>query len=166
MIPSAIETAASNPIDQDEASSVVPDGDSDLLGHVPPGGVWAGELYFQRCRWCHTAVFRRLLCPACASPDLAWERSDGTGAIRHISVVGRCTGRPRAIAIIEMAEGFRLRSRIIGTPPDTVRVGACVQLASGIESGARELLFRLCTASCGDKVPAVTFAREDRPHDR
>ncbi|MFJ9855545.1 Zn-ribbon domain-containing OB-fold protein [Streptomyces sp. NPDC101150] len=111
-----------------------------------PGDVVAGKLYFQRCRWCRTAVFRRLLCPVCANTDMVGERSAGVGAIHHIAVVGRSTGAPRTLAIIEMGEGFRLRARIVGTPPGAVHVGNLVELAMGGEAAPRELLFRLCEA--------------------
>ncbi|MEV4334632.1 OB-fold domain-containing protein [Streptomyces sp. NPDC049597] len=121
----------------------MPPADSDDLGGMSQDGVRGGELYFQRCRWCHTAAFRRLLCPVCASTDLAWERSAGTGVVRHLTVVGRSTGNPRVLAIIDMREGFWLRSRVIGVSPGAVRVGAVVRLAVDGGPEAHELTFRL-----------------------
>ncbi|MFI2367529.1 Zn-ribbon domain-containing OB-fold protein [Streptomyces sp. NPDC018833] len=141
----AIETTIGDPLRGSGVSSAVPalPGDWDDPGRVPPDGVRGGELYFQRCRWCRTAAFRRLLCPVCASTDLAWERSAGTGVVRHLAVVGRNTGTPQVLAIIDMREGFWLRSRVIGVSPGTVRVGAVVRLAVDGGPGPQELAFRL-----------------------
>ncbi|MFD0441657.1 Zn-ribbon domain-containing OB-fold protein [Streptomyces rhizosphaericus] len=99
-------------------------------------------LYFQRCRWCHTATFRRLLCPVCGSTDMAEERSDGTGVIHHVTVVGRSAGRPRAMAIIDMREGFRIRARVSAVPLARACVGAQVRLGFGPQP--QEIAFQLC----------------------
>ncbi|MEU6603209.1 Zn-ribbon domain-containing OB-fold protein [Streptomyces flaveolus] len=147
MLHGAIETAESTTTEPDGDSSTVRPSAVGDIDHVPPGGVGVGELYFQRCRWCQTAVFRRLLCPACASTDLAWERSGGIGVISHVVIAGRSTRRPRALAMINMREGFSLRSRIFGAPPHTVRVGALVRLATDIQLDSQELLFRLCDSA-------------------
>ncbi|MFF2655179.1 Zn-ribbon domain-containing OB-fold protein [Streptomyces sp. NPDC058045] len=115
-----------------------------LPGPQPPEDARSGELYFQRCRWCRSAVFRRLLCPVCAASDLAWERSAGTGVVRHVSVVGRSTGRPRAIAIVDMDEGFWLSARIATTQPDAVGVGTAVALPADSPADPRQPVFRIC----------------------
>ncbi|WP_079254496.1 zinc ribbon domain-containing protein [Streptomyces sparsogenes] len=139
-----IETMDSAPVEREVDPSVSPLPEADCPTQVPLGGVGGGELYFQRCRWCRTAVFRRLLCPVCASTDFAWELSRGTGVIRHVLAVRRSPGRQCALATINVDEGFWLCSRVIGVPPLIVRVGAPVCLAEGIESGPQGLLFRLC----------------------
>ncbi|MFD5385636.1 zinc ribbon domain-containing protein [Streptomyces sp. NPDC127074] len=144
MLHTAIETTDSAPIEREADASANPPPEADLPRQVPLGGVGGGELYFQRCHWCRTAVFRRLLCPVCASTDLAWELSCGIGAIRHVMAVSQRPGRQCALATINMSEGFWLFSRVIGVPPLTVRAGASVCLTEGIESGPQALLFRLC----------------------
>lgn len=104
-----------------------------------------GELQFQRCRWCRTAVFRRLLCPVCASSDFDRERSGGTGVVRHATIVGRSTGAPRAVALIAMDEGYRLRATVTvtGTPLDAIHTGARVRLSLDDTHASGELAFRL-----------------------
>ncbi|WP_374991261.1 OB-fold domain-containing protein [Streptomyces sp. LHD-70] len=82
---------------------------------------------------------------------MAWERSGGTGVVRHIKVVGRSAGRPRALAVIAMSEGFRVHSRVIAVPPETVHVGALVRLAVDVGPGPRELVFRPCDLPRGDE---------------
>ncbi|MGW4873882.1 Zn-ribbon domain-containing OB-fold protein [Streptomyces chartreusis] len=122
--------------------SATPQIDTDRHSHIPAGGIWDGALYFQRCGWCRTAFFRRLLCPACGSTDLAEERSGGIGTIRHVTVVGRDVGMPRAMAVIDMDEGFRLRARVSAAPLNRARVGALVRLGFGPRP--QEIVFQVC----------------------
>ncbi|MBP8531736.1 Zn-ribbon domain-containing OB-fold protein [Streptomyces sp. MK37H] len=137
-----IETAENGPFEGDSVSTAAPRIDADHRGPIPAGGIWGGVLYFQRCRWCHTSVFRRLLCPACGSTDMAEERSDGIGVIHHVTVVGRSVGKPRAMAIIDMHEGFRLRARVSAVPLTRACVGAQVRLGFGPQP--QEIAFQLC----------------------
>ncbi len=51
-------------------------------------------IVFQRCTWCGTAMYHRLLCPVCRGSDLRTERSEGTGTVRHSTVVHRNTPPP------------------------------------------------------------------------
>lgn len=142
MSQSVIETAHNDPVEGDGISTADPQTDSDHQSSVSTGGLCDGVLYFQRCRWCHTSVFRRLLCPACGSTDFATERSGGIGVIHQVTVVGRSVGRPRAMAIIEMREGFRLRARVSAEPLQRAQVGAQVRLGFGLRP--QEIAFQLC----------------------
>ncbi|WP_037857467.1 zinc ribbon domain-containing protein [Streptomyces sp. NRRL S-31] len=85
----------------------------------------AGGLFFQICSWCRTTTFRRLLCPACWSPDLVAARSEGLGVVapRRYGPTTQGTVWP-----VRMAEGFVVRCRVDG-PPYAVRPGARVRLA-------------------------------------
>jgi uncharacterized OB-fold protein len=141
MSESVMETAHDDPAEGDGISTADPRTGSDDQSSVPTGGLRDGVLYFQRCRWCHTSVFRRLLCPACGSTDFAAERSGGIGVIRQVTLVGRSVGRPRAMAIIEMREGFRLRAKVSAEPLHRVQVGAQVRLGFGLRS--QEIIFQL-----------------------
>ncbi|MET9435771.1 zinc ribbon domain-containing protein [Streptomyces sp. NPDC006551] len=85
------------------------------------------ELYFQRCRWCHTTTFQRLLCPTCGSTDLAPERSEGEGVI---TVRRGFTAAHADLWPVHMAEGFVVRCRVDG-PLHAVRPGVRVKLSSG-----------------------------------
>ncbi|MFH8569580.1 Zn-ribbon domain-containing OB-fold protein [Streptomyces sp. NPDC017993] len=117
---------------------------------LPPEGpaeVKDGTLHFQRCCWCNTPSFRRLLCPTCGCTDMAGEPSTGRGVIRRVTVVGRNADEPHALAVIAMNEGFRLRARIIGTPPEHLHQGAPVRLATYAGLRSQELAFQLCDAS-------------------
>ncbi|HZG02497.1 MAG TPA: OB-fold domain-containing protein [Streptomyces sp.] len=130
----------------------VPEATRPAGGHLDPG---RDGLYFQRCRWCRTAVFRRLLCPVCASTSFDWEPSSGTGVIRRVLSVDRSTGTPRNVVMVTMDEGYQLRSTVIGTPPEAVCTGARVRLAPQATRERREPVFRLCDGPYADRLSAA-----------
>lgn len=89
----------------------------------------SGRLGFQRCGGCGAAVFYpRVLCPACGSPDLAWETSAGRGTVYATTAVYRRDADPYNVALVEVDEGFRMMSRVEGIPPEGVEIGARVEL--------------------------------------
>ncbi|MCZ4510241.1 zinc ribbon domain-containing protein [Streptomyces sp. ActVer] len=100
-------------------------------------------LLYQRCRWCGTAMFHRLLCPVCQGSDLRTERSAGLGVIRHATVVHRNTPGARNVSLVEMAEGFTVRGRVSG-PLIAIRTGDRVQLTTALDPVRREPVFKLC----------------------
>ncbi|WP_373466930.1 Zn-ribbon domain-containing OB-fold protein [Streptomyces umbrinus] len=99
-------------------------------------------LLYQRCRWCGTAMFHRLLCPVCQGSDLRTERSAGLGVIRHATVVQRNTPGARNVSLVEMAEGFTVRGRVTG-PLIAIRTGDRVQLTTALDPVRREPVFKL-----------------------
>ena len=107
----------------------------------PPVG---SELYFQRCQWCHTTAFQRLLCPTCGSTDLTPERSTGEGIV---SVRRGVTAAEADLWPVHMTEGFVVRCRVDG-PLHAVRPGVRVKLAAASERPGEEPVVRLC-----DEVP-------------
>jgi uncharacterized OB-fold protein len=103
---------------------------------------------YQRCRWCHTPAYRRLLCPVCASPDLETAHSDGVGIV---------TRPPRGFssdALVQVSEGFVLRGQIVDVPRHRVDPGTPVRLSAAPDTGpegtvepppaAGAVEFRLC----------------------
>ncbi|MEV3859884.1 OB-fold domain-containing protein [Streptomyces sp. NPDC050095] len=102
-------------------------------------------LVFQRCRWCHTPSFRRVLCPACGCGELDEERSAGLGVVRSIKVVRSTAAAPQAVAVVELEEGVRVRSTVIGGPcgPDAVFVGDRVEVIAAPGSAPHRPTFRL-----------------------
>ncbi|MEU2550050.1 hypothetical protein ABZ618_32315 [Streptomyces roseolus] len=97
------------------------------------------DLYFQRCAWCHTTTFQRLLCPTCGSTDLSPQLSEGEGVI---TVRRAYTAAEADLWPVHMAEGFVVRCRVDG-PPHAVRPGVRVKLASAADIGRRPVV-RLC----------------------
>lgn len=109
----------------------------------------AGRLTYQRCRWCHTAYFRRLLCPVCASSDVEEVVSDGPGVVVRSSVVRHFTGERHNESLVRFAEGFLLRCRVVGVPPQMVWVGAQVRPVPDADPAAGDPVFELCDPETG-----------------
>ena len=93
------------------------------------------QLYFQRCRDCGTKRFYpRALCPACLSSATEWVRASGRGAVYSFTVTyqnqapGFREELPYVLAIVELDEGVRMMTNVVGCAPDAVRVGLPVQV--------------------------------------
>ena len=93
------------------------------------------ELYFQRCRDCATKRFYpRALCPACLSSATEWVRASGRGTVYSFTVTyqnqapGFREELPYVLAIVELDEGVRMMTNVVGCAPDAVRVGMPVQV--------------------------------------
>ncbi|MEV6531176.1 OB-fold domain-containing protein [Streptomyces sp. NPDC051639] len=99
-------------------------------------------LLFQRCRWCGSAMYQRLLCPVCAGSDLRTEASTGTGVVRHATVIHRNTPAARNVSLVEMAEGFTVRGRVTG-PATDVHSGDRVQLTTAQDPVRSQPVFQL-----------------------
>lgn len=101
---------------------------------------WAGarreELRIQRCNSCGQAYFfPRPFCPNCASRDVAWFTASGRGTlhtyvISHRPALGFKDVVPYVIAIVELEEGPRMMSNIIGVDPtpEALPVGLPVEV--------------------------------------
>src|SRR5262245_46290406 len=93
------------------------------------------ELYVQRCRSCGTKRFYpRAVCPVCLSDATEWLRASGRGTVYSFTVThqnqapGFRDELPYALAIVELAEGLRLMTNIVGCPPDAVHIGMPVEV--------------------------------------
>ena len=97
-------------------------------------GIAAGELRYQRCGACDAAIFYpRSICPVCGTPDPAWQVSAGEGVVHACSVIHRAPPAhadeaPYVVALVDLAEGFRMMSRIVDCAPDAVAVGKNVRV--------------------------------------
>jgi len=110
-------------------------------------GVEAGELRIQRCG-CgalhHPPVVR---CPDCGSYELGWVVSSGRGVVyshvevQHPKVPG--FDYPLAVGLIELEEGTRLVSNVVGIAPEKLAVGLEVEcFFQEFADGSRLPLFR------------------------
>ncbi|WP_181782658.1 Zn-ribbon domain-containing OB-fold protein [Pseudonocardia pini] len=93
------------------------------------------ELTIQRCGGCSSAVFYpRPVCPVCGSSRLDWVAATGRGTLYSYTVARRATHRrladrvPYVIAIVELDEGPRLTSTVIGTDPADLAIGVRLQV--------------------------------------
>ena len=112
-------------------------------------GVDAGELRIQRCTSC--AALRhpaRPMCAKCQSVEWDWIVSAGRGAvysygIAHHPPIPPFT-YPNAVLLVELEEGTRLLSSLVGAEPSAVRTGLPVELEIvEVEPGYKLPFFRL-----------------------
>ena len=93
------------------------------------------ELYLQRCHDCgRLRYYPRALCPSCLSDRTNWVRSAGTGTVYTFTIThqnqsaGFRDSLPYVMAYVELAEGVRMLSNIVGCAPDHVRIGMPVEV--------------------------------------
>jgi uncharacterized OB-fold protein len=108
-------------------------------------GVANGELRYQRCGDCDAAIFYpRSLCPACGTPDPHWHVSAGDGVVYACSVIHRSPPAhkddvPYVVALIDLAEGYRMMSRVVDCDPETVAVGQNVRVVYRMDGDGNPL---------------------------
>ncbi len=94
---------------------------------------WEGagrhELVLQRCRDCGTLQHRpRAVCASCLSGSIEHFRASGRGSVYTFSVTHQNQARgfrealPYVLAYVELEEGPRLLTNIVGCAPDAVAV--------------------------------------------
>jgi uncharacterized OB-fold protein len=105
-----------------------------------------GRLLLPWCRSCEQPFwFPREACPRDLSPDLEWRPTDGRGAVHAVSVMPKpgnplMAGRePYVVALVELDDGVRMMSTVVGTDPWSVAVGDRVTLAWEPLSDGRQL---------------------------
>jgi hypothetical protein len=94
------------------------------------------KLTVQRCRDCGEHIFfPRPLCPQCYSSNIEWAEVSGRGKVYSFTIVRRPTVRgfdqdaPYIYAVVELEEGPRMVTNIVGCLLDEVRVGMPVEAA-------------------------------------
>ncbi|GAB2733519.1 bifunctional MaoC family dehydratase N-terminal/OB-fold nucleic acid binding domain-containing protein [Streptomyces bullii] len=100
-------------------------------------GFWEGvdrhELLIQRCTGCGSLRFPWLPgCSACGCPEWDTVEASGEGRVFSYVVVHHppfpAFAPPYSVALIELAEGVRIISNVVGVPYDKVRIGMPVRL--------------------------------------
>ena len=93
------------------------------------------ELYVQACGSCGTRRLPpRALCPACLSSAVRWLRCSGRGVVYAHTVTfqnqapGFREALPYVLAIVELEEGPRLMTNVVGCDPRAVRIGMPVEV--------------------------------------
>ncbi|MEU2338560.1 bifunctional MaoC family dehydratase N-terminal/OB-fold nucleic acid binding domain-containing protein [Streptomyces sp. NPDC006654] len=96
-------------------------------------GVAQGRLLIQRCTGCGTLRHPWLPgCNACGSLDWDTVESSGQGTVYSYVVMHHppfpAFDPPYAVGLIELAEGVRMVSNVVGVPYDKVRIGLPVRV--------------------------------------
>ncbi len=100
---------------------------------------WEGcgqrELRVQECRACRLRWLPgSVVCPHCWSDAVTWVASTGDGTVVTFAVYHRSYHPafqplvPYVVAVVEVAEGPRLVSNVVGVAPERVRVGMPVRV--------------------------------------
>lgn len=83
------------------------------------------ELVLPYCEPCARHFFYpRVLCPACGSRSVGWRAASGRGTLHTFCIQyrsglpGFADAGPFVTALVELAEGPRLMSLLVGVPPD------------------------------------------------
>lgn len=93
------------------------------------------DLVIQKCTACGTYRFpARELCSKCLSNESTWEKVSGKGEIFSYSLMhqiyhpGFATEVPYAVVLVELEEGPRITSNLVGVPPHEIRIGMPVKV--------------------------------------
>ncbi|GHK02695.1 Zn-ribbon domain-containing OB-fold protein [Streptomyces sp. NPDC003753] len=95
-----------------------------------------GRLLVRRCAACGSAHhYPREFCPFCWSDGVTWEPASGRATLYTWSVVHRndlppFDGRtPYVAAVVDLAEGPRMMTEVVGCEPSGLRVGMALEAA-------------------------------------
>jgi uncharacterized OB-fold protein len=93
-----------------------------------------GRLLLKRCLDCGTVIwYPRTICPECASLRTEWMEAAGRGRIYSYTVNHRGEGAyqgspPFVLAYVELDEGPRMMTNIVGADPAELAVGLPVEV--------------------------------------
>lgn len=94
------------------------------------------RLLLQWCESCAQPIwYPREVCPRCMGSALEWRPASGRGVVYAVTVErkpqnpGLASIAPYTVALIDLEEGVRMMSSVVGTDPDAVRVGDPVQIS-------------------------------------
>lgn len=97
-------------------------------------GAGRGELVVQRCRSCGTVQHKpRGVCATCLSGDLEHFVAAGTGTVYTYTVTNQNQAKgfaeacPYVMAYVDLDEGVRVLTNIVGCDPGEVRIGMAVE---------------------------------------
>lgn len=93
-------------------------------------GLKARRLLIQQCDACSQWLFYpRRHCPACLCHELSWREVDGTATLYTYTVARIPTlsdfadEMPQKLAVVELAEGVRINTTLVGLNEDEIRIG-------------------------------------------
>ena len=103
-----------------------------------------GRFMLQRVRATGGHVFYpRVMAPGTGDTDLEWVEAGGEGVVYATTVVRvpPAKGGDYNVALIDLAEGPRMMSRVVGVAPDAVTIGMSVRARIDELGGERVVLF-------------------------
>lgn len=99
--------------------------------------------------WCTSCQrpfwYPRPACPRCLGSDIEWRAASGRGEVYAVTVVHRAQNplmadrAPYPVVLVDLEEGVRMMSNVVGVEPARVQVGMPVQLTWEELSDGRNL---------------------------
>ena len=138
--------------------SELPEGAKPRVAPIPDAeseAFWSGtledKLLVQECSVCgHRQLYGRSLCTNCHAAVLNWIEATGRGTIYSRTIIRQNPSRsfkhliPFVVALIDLDEGPRMMSNVVGTPAEEVKIGDRVRVTFEPVSDATALpLFEL-----------------------
>ncbi len=107
-----------------------------------------GKLLLRRCEDCGNPIwYPRSFCPDCGTFNTSWSEASGRGTVYAFTVVHRSMvpgyreATPYVVAYVELEEGPRIMTNVVGCGPDAVHVGMPVKVVFH-DTGAGNALYR------------------------
>jgi uncharacterized OB-fold protein len=101
-----------------------------------------GVFALPTCVRCDRAHYSpRVLCPHCGSDSIGWRKSLGRGVVYSTSMVTPRGAEPYAVVLVELDEGPRLMSNLVGMPADQVQIGMRVRVRVQVRNDSAVALF-------------------------
>ncbi len=98
-------------------------------------GARNGKLMLQHCGACGTWSFPvRERCPHCFAVELEWRAASGRGTLYTFAIMhqvmnpGFAGAVPYNIAQIDLEEGVRITSNVVGIPNDALKIGMTLEV--------------------------------------
>jgi uncharacterized OB-fold protein len=107
-----------------------------------------GRLLLRKCDECGQPIwYPRAFCPDCGSLRTSWSPATGRGQVYSYTVVHRSAvaqyreATPYVVAYVELAEGPRVLTNIVGCAPEDVHIGMRVHVVFH-DTGTGTALYR------------------------
>ena len=110
------------------------------------------EFLLQRCSACDIVIwFPKKHCPGCTSTELGTFAASGNGTVYSHTVIRKVANEykgavPFVVAYVELDEGPRVMTNIVGCDPESVRVGMRVSMVFH-DTGEGSALYRFVPAT-------------------
>ena len=114
------------------------------------------RLVIRRCMTCNAYHFMpRHLCPTCWSDQLEWVDSKGTGTVHSFTIIRRASAAafsslvPYVLVLIDLDEGPRMMTNLLGDDSLSVAIGDPVKVAFE-DRGDGSLIPQFCRSIPGE----------------
>ncbi|MFD2642731.1 OB-fold domain-containing protein [Pseudomonas japonica] len=134
-------------------------------------GLKARRLLIQQCNACaHWVFYPRRHCPQCLAHDLAWREVQGRATLYSFTLTRIATlpdfadEMPQKLAVVELAEGVRINTTLVGLNEDEIHVGMALQPVFAEVDGKGNRLLRFTAvdkhAAALEPLPGLAAAVE------